>query len=61
MGNIGMAALSLAEQAMAQGDYKQAIGQGQRATQLLPPGPQRQHAQDLLAEAQRQRSQQTNQ
>lgn len=60
MGNIGMAALSLAEQAMAQGDYKQAIGQGQRATQLLPPGPQRQHAQDLLAEAQRQRSQQSN-
>ena len=59
-GDIGMAALSLAEQFMAQGDYKQAVGQGQRAQQLLPPGPQRQHAQDLLAEATRQRNQQTN-
>lgn len=56
-GEMGMAALALAEQNMAQGDYKQAIGQAQRAAQLLPAGAQRQRAQDLLAEAQRQRNQ----
>ncbi|HEY3916176.1 MAG TPA: M48 family metalloprotease [Stellaceae bacterium] len=60
-GNIGMAALALAEQNMAQGDYRQAIGQAQRASQLLPPGPQRQRAQDLLADAKRQQDQARNQ
>ena len=56
-GDMGMAALALAEQNMAQGDYGQAIGQAQRASQLLPAGAQRQRAQDLLAEARRQRDQ----
>lgn len=56
-GEMGKAALALAEQNMAQGDYKQAIGQAQRAAQLLPAGAQRQRAQDLLAEAQRLRDQ----
>ena len=60
-GDIGMAALALAEQNMATGDYRQAIGQSQRAQQLLPPGPQRQRAQDLLADAKRAQSQATNQ
>jgi predicted Zn-dependent protease len=60
-GDIGMAALSLAEQNMAQGNWKQAVGQAQRAQQLLPPGPQRQHAQDLLGEAKRQQQQAQNQ
>jgi predicted Zn-dependent protease len=57
-GDIGMAALALAEQNIATGDYKQAIGQAQRAQQLLPPGPQRQRAQDLMADAKRQQQQQ---
>ena len=60
-GNIGMAALAISEQNMAAGNYKQAIGQAQRAQQLLPPGPQRQRAQDLLAEAKRQQQQAQNQ
>jgi len=60
-GDIGMAALALSEQGMAQGDYKLAIGQAQRAQQLLPPGPQRQRAQDLLAEAKRRQQQAQNQ
>jgi predicted Zn-dependent protease len=60
-GDIGMAALALAEQNMAQGNYRQAAGQAQRATQLLPVGPQRQRAQDLLAEAKRQQKQAQNQ
>jgi predicted Zn-dependent protease len=60
-GDIGMAALALAEQNMAQANYRQAVGQAQRAQQLLPPGPQRQRAQDLLAEAKRQQQQAQNQ
>jgi len=60
-GNIGMAALALAEQNMAQANYRQAIGQAQRAQQLLPAGPQRQRAQDLLADAKRQQQQAQNQ
>lgn len=60
-GDIGMAALALAEQNMSQGDFRQAIGQAQRAQQLLPPGPQRQRAQDLLADATRERDEATNQ
>lgn len=59
-GDIGMAALSISEQYMAQGDYRQAIGQAQRAQQLLPAGPQHQRAQDLLAEAKRQQQQSQN-
>jgi predicted Zn-dependent protease len=59
-GDIGMAALSISEQYMAQGDYRQAIGQAQRAQQLLPAGAQRQRAQDLLAEAKRQQQNQNN-
>ena len=59
-GDIGMAALALAEQNMAQANYRQAIGQAQRAQQLLPAGPQRQRAQDLLAEAKRQQQQAQN-
>ena len=51
--NIGMAALSLAEEGMASGDYKTAIQQAIRARQILPPGPQRQHAEDIEAEAKR--------
>jgi predicted Zn-dependent protease len=60
-GDIGMAALALAEQNMAQGNWRQAVGQAQRAQQLLPPGPQRQRAQDLLADAKRQQQQTQNQ
>ncbi|MDE1903841.1 MAG: hypothetical protein KGI46_08295, partial [Alphaproteobacteria bacterium] len=51
--NIGMAALSLAEEGMANGDYKTAIQQSQRARQILPAGPQRQRAEDIEAEAKR--------
>jgi predicted Zn-dependent protease len=60
-GDVGMAALALAEQNMAQANYRQAVGQAQRAQQLLPSGPQRQRAQDLLAEAKRQQQQAQNQ
>jgi len=60
-GDIGMAALAIAEQNMAQGNYRQAIGQAQRAQQLLPPGPQRQRAQDLQGEAKRQQQEAQNQ
>ncbi|MDE2228933.1 MAG: M48 family metalloprotease [Alphaproteobacteria bacterium] len=49
--NIGMAALSLAEEGMANGDYKTAIQQAQRARKLLPAGPQRQRAQDIYSQA----------
>lgn len=56
-GNIGMAALAIAEENLAQGHYRQAVSQAQRAKQLLPPGPQRQRALDLLADAQRQQQQ----
>ncbi|MDE1968152.1 MAG: M48 family metalloprotease [Alphaproteobacteria bacterium] len=51
--NEGMAALSLAEKGMADGDYKTAIQQSQRARQILPAGPQRQRAEDIEAEAKR--------
>jgi predicted Zn-dependent protease len=60
-GNVGMAALALAEQNMATGSYRQAIQEAQRAQQLLPAGAQRQRAQDLQAEARRQRQIQENQ
>jgi predicted Zn-dependent protease len=52
-GNMGMMALSLAEQGMAGGDWKSARQQAQRAMKLLPPGPARQQAQDIADEAKR--------
>jgi predicted Zn-dependent protease len=51
--NMGMMALALAEQAMTEGDYSQARQQAARATQLLPPGTERQQAQDIAADARR--------
>jgi len=51
--NIGMTALCLAEEGMANGDYKTAIQQAIRARQVLPAGPQRQRAEDIEAEAKR--------
>jgi predicted Zn-dependent protease len=52
-GSMGMMALSLAEQGMADGDWKNARQQAQRAMKTLPPGPQRQRAQDIADEARR--------
>jgi predicted Zn-dependent protease len=52
-GNMGMMALSLAEQNMASGDYNAARGEAKRAIGLLPPGPQRQRAQDIADDARR--------
>ena len=52
-GNMGMAALSLAEQAMANGDNKDARLESARAIKLLPYGAQRQRAQDIADAAQR--------
>jgi predicted Zn-dependent protease len=51
--NIGMMALSLAEEGMADGDYKTAIQQAVRARQLLPAGPQHQRAEDIYSDAKR--------
>ena len=55
-GNIGMAALSLAEQNMADGDWNGARQQAGRALKLLPPGAQRQRAQDIADDARRSRA-----
>ena len=52
-GNIGMAALSLAELNIVNGDYKEARQQAARALQLLPAGVAKQRALDLQAEAKR--------
>jgi predicted Zn-dependent protease len=54
-GDMGMAALALAEQNMAQGNYREAGLQADRAQKILPAGPQRQRAQDLAADAKRNR------
>jgi len=51
--NIGMAALSLAEEGMANGDYKTAGQQADRASKLLPPGAERQRALDIKNDAKR--------
>jgi predicted Zn-dependent protease len=52
--DLGMSALSLAEQAMTEGDQKMAVQQATRATQLLKPGtPGRIRAEDLRQLAQR--------
>ncbi len=53
--NLGMAALALAEENMANGDFGQARAEAERAQKLLPAGAQRQQALDISDEAQRQR------
>jgi predicted Zn-dependent protease len=57
-GNMGMMALSLAEQGMADGKYADARQQAARAIKLLPPGAQRQRAQDIADDARRERARQ---
>jgi predicted Zn-dependent protease len=57
-GNMGMMALSLAEQGMADGKYTDARQQAARAIKLLPPGAQRQRAQDIADDARRERARQ---
>ena len=57
-GNMGMMALSLAEQGMADGKYGDARQQAVRALKLLPPGAQRQRAQDIADDARRERERQ---
>ena len=57
-GDMGMAALALAEQNMAQGNFREAGLQADRAQKLLPPGAQRQRAQDIGADAKRNRDNQ---
>jgi predicted Zn-dependent protease len=58
-GNIGMAALALAEEAMLRGDYRVALGQAQRAERLLPVGsPPYLRVQDLQAQARREMAKQ---
>ncbi len=60
-GNMGMAALSLGEEAMLRGDFRMAIGQGLRAEQLLPVGsPPHIRAQDLQADARREMANRKN-
>jgi predicted Zn-dependent protease len=54
-GNMGMMSLSLAEQSMADGDWSTARQQAARAMKLLPPGAQRQRAQDIADDARRSR------
>ena len=51
--NMGMAALALAEEGIANGDYGQARQQAGRAVKQLPPGPAKQRAQDIQDEAKR--------
>jgi predicted Zn-dependent protease len=51
--NMGMAALSLAEEGLTNGDYKTAMGQAQVAERKLPAGPQRQRADDIYNQAKR--------
>jgi predicted Zn-dependent protease len=53
--NIGMAALALAQEGMAEGDVTQARQQAIRAVQLLPPGADKLLAQDIAADAKRSR------
>jgi predicted Zn-dependent protease len=55
-GNMGMAALSLAEQGMADGNWDAARQEAARALKILPPGAQRQRAQDIADDARRSRS-----
>lgn len=60
-GELGMAALALAEQNMAQGNFREAALQAERAQKGLPAGAQRQRAQDLAQDAKRQQEQRNNQ
>jgi predicted Zn-dependent protease len=53
--NLGMAALALAEEGMANGNYRTAGQQADRAMKILPPGPDQQRAQDIRDEAKRMR------
>lgn len=56
-GNIGMASLALAENALLVGDIKSARAQAARADRLLPKGsPGWNRVQDIKAEIDRQRS-----
>ncbi|HXY98590.1 MAG TPA: M48 family metalloprotease [Stellaceae bacterium] len=52
-GNMGMMALALAEEGIANGDFTQARQQAARALKLLPPGPDKQRALDIQGEAKR--------
>ena len=61
-GNIGMAALALAEEAMLLGKYRVALGQAQRAERLLPVGsPPHLRVQDLQVQARREMAKQREQ
>src|SRR5690348_4384626 len=51
--NMGMMALSLAEEGIADGDYGQARQQAARAVKQLPAGPAKQRALDIQDEAKR--------
>ncbi len=51
--NMGMMALALAEEGIANGDYGQARQQAARAIKQLPAGPAKQRAQDIQDEAKR--------
>jgi predicted Zn-dependent protease len=51
--SMGMMALALAEEGIANGDYGQARQQAGRAAKQLPPGPAKQRAQDIQDEAKR--------
>lgn len=60
-GNMGMAALSLGEEAMLKGDFRMAIGQAQRAEHMLPVGsPPHLRAMDLQADARREMANRKN-
>jgi len=50
-GNVGKAALALAEKAMTQDEYTLAIEQGRRAFNLLPDGPEKTRAEDIIETA----------
>ncbi|MGA2088268.1 MAG: M48 family metalloprotease [Stellaceae bacterium] len=53
--NLGMAALALAEEGMANGNYRTAGQQAERAMKILPQGAERQRAQDIRDDARRMR------
>ncbi|MCC6470384.1 MAG: M48 family metallopeptidase [Alphaproteobacteria bacterium] len=62
IGNIGMAALALAEEALLLGKYRIALGQAQRAERLLPVGsPPHMRVQDLQVQARRELAKQRDQ
>jgi predicted Zn-dependent protease len=50
-GDVGKAALALAEKAMTQDDFTLAIEQGKRAFHLLPAGPEQTRAEDIIETA----------